>query len=143
MTISRNCLCHKARLAGRVLTRFYERYFAGSGIEPTQFNLLVGIRLGEPVSVQQLAAGLGLERTTLTRNLGVLRRKGIVEIGRGKDERMRLLSLTPLGRRLLKRALPHWERAQEAAVSALGADNSQRFSNALWAINELNPVEGD
>ena len=63
------CLCQKARNAARALTRFYDRYFSGSGTEPTQFNLLVAIRLSEPVSIIPLADRLGLERQGLRPDL--------------------------------------------------------------------------
>lgn len=135
--VAANCLCRKARSAARMLTRFYDRRFAGAGIEPTQFNILVGIRLSEPVSLVPLADHLGLERTTLTRNLGLLRRGGLVEIGRGDDARRRLLSLTPAGRRALKKALPRWKRAQQAAVSVLGKNDFARFSEALSLSNKF------
>ncbi len=139
---AQSCLCQNARTAARVLTRFYDRYFAGTGIEPTQFNLLVAIRLMEPVSLVRLADRLALERTTLTRNLAILQRKGIVQIATGADARKRLLSLTPLGRTLLKRSLSRWKEAQQAAISALGNENSKKFSDAFSLINKLN-LKGD
>jgi DNA-binding MarR family transcriptional regulator len=85
--VATSCLCRKARTAARTLTRFYERHFAGSGIEHTQLGVLVALRLSEPVTVIQLAGHLGLERTTLTRNLGVLTRNGLVQTKAGTDAR--------------------------------------------------------
>ena len=135
--VAAHCLCQKARSAARALTRFYDRHFARTGIEPTQFTILVGIRLSEPVPLVPLADHLGLERTTLTRNLGLLQRGGLVAIGRGEDARRRLLSLTPGGRRVLKKALPRWKKAQQAAISVLGKDDFARFSEALSFSNEF------
>lgn len=135
--VASSCLCQKARNAARVLTRFYDRYYAGSGIEPTQFNLLVAIRLSEPVSLVQLASHLGLERTTLTRNLDVLERDGLVQTKAGDDARRRLLSLTQNGRHSLKTNLSLWKKAQQAAISVLGKKDFNRMLKALSLSNKL------
>ncbi len=132
-----HCLCQKARGAARALTRFYDRHFAGSGIEPTQFSLLVAIRLSEPVSLVQLAKYLGLERTTLTRNLRLLERDKLVRIESGKDARQRLISLTEKGRRSLRQTLALWQRAHHAAISVLGKDHFEQLSAALSLANKF------
>src|SRR5271156_6485830 len=126
-----NCLCFRARKAARAVTRFYDRHFAGAEVEPTQFNILVALRLTQPVALAQLAGHLGLERTTFTRNLRLLQRNGLVKVQRGKDARERLLSLSSAGERALQGAIPYWQRAQKAAISALGQDNFTRLSEAL------------
>ncbi len=136
--VADNCLCQKARSAARALTRFYDRHLTGGEIEPTQFTLLVAIRLTEPVSLLRLADILGLERTTLTRNLNLLRRDGFVEIQRGNDARQHLISLTDNGRQALLKALPRWQQAQRAARAELGGDNFDRLSQALSLPNQLN-----
>jgi DNA-binding MarR family transcriptional regulator len=139
--IAESCLCAKARKAARAVTRFYDRHIAGTGLEPGQFTILVGIRLTEPVPTARLAEHLGLERTTFTRNLGVLERDGLVLIERGEDARQRLLSLTAEGRRRLKVAIPRWEQAQQAAISALGKQNFSDLSAALNLPAEFNKPE--
>jgi DNA-binding MarR family transcriptional regulator len=137
-SIATGCLCAKARKAARAVTRFYDRHFTGTGLEPGQFTLLVGIRLTEPVPTAQLAGHLGLDRTTFTRNLAVLQRDRLVSVERGDDARQRLISLTAEGRRRLKAALPRWEKAQQAAISALGKENFSELSAALSLPAEFN-----
>jgi|SRR5271155_4673166 len=129
--VAENCLCFNARKAARTVTRFYDRHFAGTELEPTQFNILVALCLSQPVALQRLAGHLGLERTTFTRNLRLLQRKRLVDVERGDDARERLLSLSPAGERTLQNAIPHWQRAQQAAISVLGRDTFARFSEAL------------
>jgi DNA-binding MarR family transcriptional regulator len=129
--VAGSCLCRRVRTAARAVTRFYDRYFVGSGIEPTQFHLLVGIGLSEPVSLVKLAEHLGLERTTLTRNLKLLEHDGLIQTRRGEDARQRLFWLSPRGRGALKKNLPRWKRAQAAAMAALGKDNFARLTDAL------------
>lgn len=139
--IAGSCLCSKTRKAARAVTRFYDRHFAGTGLEPAQFTILVGIRLAEPAATAQLAGHLGLDRTTFTRNLAVLQRDGLVTVERGEDARQRLISLTPEGRRKLKAAIPRWEEAQHAAIAALGKDNFSNLSAALSLPAEFNKPE--
>jgi DNA-binding MarR family transcriptional regulator len=103
-------------------------------------SVLVAIRLSEPVTVIQLAGHLGLERTTLTRNLGVLERNGLVQAKAGTDARQRLLQLTPAGRRSLQTNLPLWKQAQQAAAAALGKDNFDQLSAALSLSNKLTKI---
>jgi DNA-binding MarR family transcriptional regulator len=130
-------------MASRVVTRLYDRHFAGSGIEPTQFTLLVAIRLAEPVSVVQLANLLGLDRTTLTRNLRLLQQSALVRTDHAADARKRLLSLTEKGRQSLRNSLPRWKRAQEAALACLGNAKFARFSDALALARKLGDDHGD
>lgn len=139
--IAASCLCAKTRKAARTVTRFYDRHFAGTGLEPAQFTILVGIRLTEPGPTAQLAGRLGLDRTTFTRNLGVLLRDGLVTVEPGKDARQRLISLTAEGRRRLKAAMPRWQAAQQAAISALGKENFSNLSAALSLPAEFNKTE--
>jgi DNA-binding MarR family transcriptional regulator len=129
--IAANCLCSEARKTARAVTRLYARHFAGTGLEPAQFTILVAIRLTEPVTLLHLAGHLGLERTTFTRNLGVLQRNGLVTVKRGADARKRLLSLTPAGRNKLRKALPRWHQAQQSAKTLLGEENFTKLSKAL------------
>jgi DNA-binding MarR family transcriptional regulator len=135
--VAATCLCQKARNAARAITRFYDRHFAGTGLEPTQFNLLVAIRLSGPVAMARLANYLGLERTTLTRNLGPLQRAGWVENKTGNDARQRLLALTKTGHVELQKAMSHWKQAQKAAVAALGKKDFAQLLHSLAFADKL------
>jgi DNA-binding MarR family transcriptional regulator len=129
--IANSCLCARTRKAARAVTRFFDHHFAATGLEPGQFTILVGIRLTEPVPTALLAGHLGLDRTTFTRNLGLLLRDGLAAAQRGEDARQRLITLTAEGRRRLKAAIPRWEQAQQAAIAALGKENFSKLSEAL------------
>jgi DNA-binding MarR family transcriptional regulator len=135
--VAATCLCQKARNAARAITRFYDRHFAGTGLEPTQFNLLVAIRLSGPVSMVRLANYLGLERTTLTRNLGPLQRAGWVESKTGNDARRRLLALTKAGQLALQKAMSRWKQAQKAAMAALGKQDFAQLLHTLALADKL------
>lgn len=76
----------------------------------------------------ELSSWLGMDRTTLVRNLRPLQRDGWVEIvGGGRGSRVELL-ITAKGREKIKEVMPAWRSAQKAAVKILG---EQRWSAIL------------
>jgi DNA-binding MarR family transcriptional regulator len=85
----RQCVCSAARRRSRELTRAFERAMRGAGVRGTQFTLLATLIQTGPLPATRLADFLGLERTTLTRNLGPLVREGLVQIDEGATLRTR------------------------------------------------------
>ncbi|WP_342244377.1 MarR family winged helix-turn-helix transcriptional regulator [Pseudomonas sp. OTU5201] len=116
------CLCTKLRRATRNVTRLYDDALAGVGVNVAQYSLLKNLaRLDQP-SITSLAEAMGLDRSTLGRNLKVLEAKGLVLLEGGEDQRNRLVSLTPAGRNSLDQALRAWERAQQDMGQRMGPE---------------------
>jgi DNA-binding MarR family transcriptional regulator len=67
----------------------------------------------------RLADLLGVERTTLTRNLTVLARRGLVEWVGAKDGRIRKAALTKTGDAMLHKCLPRWVAAEATVGKVL------------------------
>jgi DNA-binding MarR family transcriptional regulator len=111
------CVCSAVRRAARAITQHYDRALRPSGLRVTQFTLLVILALAGPLPMSRVADRLGMERTTLTRNLQPLLRQGLVTVGDGADRRVRTLTLTARGRRAAAAALPHWRQAQRIALN--------------------------
>src|SRR3954471_5937577 len=92
------CTCFAVRRAARHLSQSYDRFLAPTGLRTTQFSLLRVLHRTGPRSIQALAAELGMDRTTLGRNLRPLERDGLVSIGVDPaDRRGRALAITPAG----------------------------------------------
>lgn len=84
-----SCLCTQLRRASRGVTRRYDDALAAVGLGAAQFSLLRHVqRLGQP-SISLLADAMGLDRSTLGRNLRVLEEQGLVQLGEGRDLRAR------------------------------------------------------
>lgn len=114
------CACSNLRRASRAVTQLYSQELRKAGLEPTQFTLLLALsRVGE-ITQGGLGTRHAIDNTTLTRTLAPLRKRGWIEAKPGADRRERLLRLTSAGRRQLRRALPHWRRAQRRLRAALG-----------------------
>lgn len=115
------CACFAVRRAARVITQHYDRSLRPSGLRVTQFTLLTMLALGGPLPLSRVADRLGMERTTLTRNLQPLLMKRLVAVQYGDDRRVRTIASTAKGRRAAVAALPQWRKAQRAVVGHLPA----------------------
>lgn len=73
-----------------------------------------------PLRIGELAQYLGLERTTLTRNLAVIEEKGWVLVRPGDDARARVVVATKKGQAAVTAARGAWRKAQQAASAAIG-----------------------
>jgi DNA-binding MarR family transcriptional regulator len=135
--IGANCTMFNLRKASRVATQLADEVFRDAGIRGTQFGLLAGIYWSGTATLTQLARSLAMDRTTLTRNLSLLRRQGLVATTRASDRRARAVALTPRGRRALSRALPYWEKAQSRIVRRLGVKEWRKLMHGLRAIVRL------
>jgi DNA-binding MarR family transcriptional regulator len=114
-----SCLCFAARRAARAISQHYERVMRGSGLRITQFTLLTVLVRAGKLPLSEVAEHLGMERTTLTRNLRPLLAKGHVTIEEGEDRRVKKIEITPQGMAALKAALPQWRKAQRAMSGRL------------------------
>ncbi len=129
----RACACFSLRKATRMVTQLYDEALRPAGIRATQFMVLVGIGSAGPISVNQLADGIVMDRTTLTRNLKPLNREGLIVVRPGDDLRVREVSLTAKGRKTLDRAYPLWERVQARLRQKIGDSRVDRLLVDLQA----------
>jgi DNA-binding MarR family transcriptional regulator len=110
------CACFAIRRAARAITQHYDRRLRPAGLRATQFTLLVVLAHGDRLPLHRVAERLGMERTTLTRNLRPLLARGYVRLESGDDARHRLLAITDRGTAAATAALPHWRRAQRSVA---------------------------
>ncbi len=114
------CACANLRRAARAVTQLYSREIRRSGVDVTQFSLLMALARAGEITQGRLGERLVIDSTTLTRTLVPLCARGWIASKPGADRRQRLWRLTPAGRRQLQRARPHWERAQKRLRRELG-----------------------
>jgi DNA-binding MarR family transcriptional regulator len=127
-SVTKNCVCFNLRWATRVMTKFFDAELRRHGIRATQSAILLAVKAKESWTMAELSEVLGLERTTLVRNLRPLQRDGLVTAdGGGRGGRVDL-SITAKGRRQIEKVMPAWRAAQSAAVKTLG---EQRWSAIL------------
>lgn len=127
-SLTENCVCFNLRLVTRAMTQFFDNELRRHGVRATQGTILIALNAKESWSMAELSDMLGLERTTLVRNLRPLQRDGFVTAeGGGRGGRVEL-TITPKGRKQIEKLMPAWCSAQRVAVETLGA---QRWSAIL------------
>src|SRR5712692_5551408 len=120
--IARTCIAVRLRLLNRVVTNLYDDALRPLGLKVSQLNILVvaaKLGLARPAEVCDI---LHLDTSTLSRNVERMRAHGWLEIVPGEDARTQPFRLTAQGKRLLERAVPAWEEAQQKASELLGED---------------------
>jgi DNA-binding MarR family transcriptional regulator len=132
--MGRTCACFNLRKAARRVTSFYDAALRPSGLKVTQMTLLTAIRVLEPVTINRLAKAIVMDRTTLSRNVSLLKKKGMIDIEPGDDLRTRKLTLTELGHTALVAAFPLWQKAQVEIINELGDD---RWASLLKGVSDL------
>jgi DNA-binding MarR family transcriptional regulator len=119
-----NCICNNLRRAARLVTNYYDKLLEPSGLRVSQATVLVVLYLADEQTINEMAATLELDRTTLTRNLKPLAQQGLLTIAPGSDQRTRVVTLTPTGKAALLRVLPLWEQTQSYMVEGIGKANA-------------------
>jgi DNA-binding MarR family transcriptional regulator len=110
--IIESCACHRIRTAARFVTRAYDEALRPVGLRATQLAVLLAVAAEDAMSITALAKFMGMDRSTLTRNLRPLEKEGL--------RRSRTLEITKAGRSRLREALPLWSSAQRALKRKLG-----------------------
>ena len=117
-----NCTCFNVRRTSRALTQFFDAEVRRHGLRPTQTPILGALQAKNKWSMAELSEWLGMERTTLLRNLRPLQRDGLVRAKGGGRGGHVGLEITGKGRTALANALPAWRSAQDKVVAILGRE---------------------
>jgi DNA-binding MarR family transcriptional regulator len=128
------CACANLRRTARAVTRMYNQELRATGIELTQFTLLMALNLTGETTQGDLSKLLALDTTSLTRMLRLLRKRGCIGVKAGDDRRQRLLRLTRSGREKLEQSRPHWERAQRRLQRDLGEPSWTQMGGLLAEV---------
>lgn len=131
------CACRKMREASRKITRMYDEALRPAGIKGTQFTLLAVVARQDQATLTELAGTLGMDRTTLSRNLGPLTRNGLIEVSAEGYRRARSAEITDHGVAVLEKALPLWRSAQKSLKRRLGDEMWNRVQNELTEVGQL------
>ena len=124
-----NCACFNIRRIARQITHFFDAEVRRHGMRPTQTPILGALRAKSPWTMAELSEWLGMERTTLLRNLRPLQRDGLVRAkGGGRGGHVEL-EITAKGRTALAETLPAWRSAQDKVVATLGKERWSAIIN--------------
>ncbi len=132
------CPAFNIRAASRVITQLFDDILKPSGLQITQFAVLVGVYTLDSPKISQLARGLVMDRTTLTRNLKPLEKQGLIKITSGDDKRTHTVDITTKGKLALKKTLPFWAKARATVAEEFGQKHLDGLLKDLSSVREIN-----
>jgi DNA-binding MarR family transcriptional regulator len=134
LTSVENCACFNVRRISRAITQFFDAEVRRHGLRPTQTPILGALQAKNKWGMAELSEWLGMERTTLLRNLRPLQRDGLVRAkGGGRGGHVEL-EITEKGRAALAKMLPAWRSSQDKVVAILG---KERWSSIIRDLNDV------
>lgn len=120
------CAFFNVRRLSRLLERHYSGALAPAGVTASQFAILIAVSASSEPSVSALGRTLGMSQSALSRQLAWMAQRDWVDVsaGEGRAQRVRLATR---GDERIRKALPRWQRAQDAVVASLGEQPWQRL----------------
>jgi len=131
------CPAFNIRAASRVITQLFDEILKPTGLQITQFAVLVGVVSLDSPSINQLAKGLVMDRTTLTRNLKPLEKDGLIKITSGDDKRTHFVKITPKGKSAMEKTLPYWEKARTVVSEEFGQKHLDGLLKDLANVRQI------
>ncbi|MBP6366035.1 MAG: winged helix-turn-helix transcriptional regulator [Nitrosomonas sp.] len=131
------CVGFNLRKATRAVTQLYDEMLRPAGIRGTQYSLLVALKIIGPVLVTDLAEKIVMDRTTLSRNLEIMEKQGLVSVVPGEDRRTRRVAITESGSAVLLETYPLWQQAQTKIKENMGEERLQVLMADLSALIEI------
>ena len=126
------CVCTSLRMATRVVVRHYDRALAPAGLKTSAYSILSRLDREGAQTIGSLAASLAMDRTTLSREIGPLVERELVEVRPGeRDRRQKVLAVSRTGRTLLKNARPLWSKAQADLADTFGLERTDGLMTEL------------
>jgi DNA-binding MarR family transcriptional regulator len=122
--MARDCIAVRVRALNRAITVVYDDALRPLGLRVGQLNLLVAVARMGTARPGDLCRILRMDKSTLSRDLEVLRRNAWLEVDEGAGGRSRRWRLAAAGQAQLEAALPAWRQAQARARALIGADGA-------------------
>lgn len=126
------CYCSTLRQAARAATALYEQVLAEGGVHATQFGALQLIDSTPNLTTTELAEAIGIDQTTATRTLALIKRDGLARDAVGQDRRQRHWSMTSKGRERLRKSKSLWETAQAEFERRIGRTEALALRQAAY-----------
>ena len=138
-----DCLGARVSRLHRLVARAYEQQLQASGITLPQIEILSYLmNAANPVRPTALAAELMVERSTLSRNLALMRAKGwITSATTSPTGRTASVTIADPGIDILANAASGWRRSQTQIETALGPTARSTLDHWIDTLNGTSPDE--
>jgi DNA-binding MarR family transcriptional regulator len=143
--IAGQCLGVRVRTLNRAVSALYDEALRPHGLRVGQLNLLVAVARMGTARPGDLCRFLRMDKSTLSRDVELMRRNGWLEVDGSGDKRARPLRVSARGRALLEGVVPAWRQAQKRAEAMLGGEATAALGRAvdrLWREGATKPGAG-
>jgi DNA-binding MarR family transcriptional regulator len=130
-----NCLALRVRIVARSVSAIFEQAMASHDVTIAQVNMLTALSKAGPCAPGKIGDVLQLERSTVSRNIELLIKKGLVEAVSSDAKGIREVALSVAGHEKIEAVLPDWRAAQKQAGALLGpvgVDSIHKASASVW-----------
>lgn len=128
-----HCHCFILRQATLSVIALYDKYLQKAGVTAQQYSILWYSKELGPLSITELALAMKLDRTTLSRNITLLTKQGLLETLPSAGRR-RLVQLTARGQAVFAQAYGYWQQAQQQLESRLGKKQMSQLEDLLAQV---------
>jgi DNA-binding MarR family transcriptional regulator len=134
--IAQHCLGSRIGRLHRIVARRFELALAPTGLTPPQLEILAALAVADTaLPPTALAQVLAVERSTMSRNLALMRGRGWIEASeRSPSGRTMAVTITAVGREAFADAREAWHEAQDAVIATLGADAPDTIDDWLAGL---------
>ncbi len=137
-----DCVCYVFRKTARFVINYYDAALKDADLKSNQFIILAAVAYMGKTNFKNLAEFVGIDQSTLARNLVTVEKQGFVTVSPGSNKREKLISLSRIGKNKLACAFPHWQKAQRELMLHLGRDQWKamkgEMSRLVSIAKELN-----
>jgi DNA-binding MarR family transcriptional regulator len=134
--IGPSCIAYQVRMLSRVISGLYDEMLAPLQLKGSQLNILATLARRGPVAPTALCAVLRMDKSTLSRNLERMGKRGWLAVRPGEDHRTHVVELTAKGAKLLRDASPFWHQAQAEAARRLGKEGLAALNILTHKLSE-------
>ncbi len=118
------CYCTNTRRSSGFLTEYYDKQLEESGMSIAQYYLLINLYRMGPMNITHWAEQVGLERSTMVRNVRTLEKNQYIELAEGYGK---VYKLSSHGEESLMKAQQRWNIAQSKIEAYLGKEDADAF----------------
>lgn len=129
-----SCYCTNIRRSSGILTDFYDEALKESGLTIAQYYLLINLSRLEKANITHWAEYIGLDRSTMVRNVKLLQSRDYIEETEGNGKTFKL---SPTGSETLKKAQQDWGRAQAELEAFLGEEDTAELLRIARKLQRL------
>lgn len=116
------CYCTNLRRSANAISDFYDNALKNAGLTVSQYYLLINLsRLGK-ANITHWAQRVGLDRSTMVRNIKPLESRGLIEKTEGHGK---TFTLSEIGKKALGEAVVIWNETQKKIKNFLGEEDSE------------------